>query len=144
MTDVNLNVRKSALEKILLAREEAFNNKKLKPRCKLPDINFSAENYYEMIDWTKNTFISPPILKNITNQELIYNLSSTEVFTDWSFCEYPCHTVAVERMVKLVTEASKKVCGEENRNNFMNATLTSREIFQRFDSKKQFPSRRTV
>jgi hypothetical protein len=30
------------------------------------------------------------------------------------FARYPCHTQAVERHIKLVTEASEVVCGPEN------------------------------
>lgn len=137
MVDENMSTRKIALEKLLAAREESFNNKVNKLNCKLPTINFVATTYYEMIDWS-TTYTLPPVMKNIRNEELIIRLSSRDVFRDWDFCKFPCHTVAVERLVKLVTEASSKVCGMDNRNGFIQATLASRKSFKRFDTKNQF------
>lgn len=144
MTDTDSHIRQTALQKILTAREEAYNNSALKEACQLPIINFNAKYYYEMIDWSSTSLTSPPVLKFINNEELINKLSSTEVHYDWNFCEYPCHTVAVERAVKLVTEASVKVCDIEGRDGNVAATLASRESFQRFDTKKHFPVEKTI
>lgn len=145
ITDSNLGIRKLGLKKILVAREKAYNDDYiLKSDSELPQINFEAENYYEMIDWSITSYISPPVLKNVSNEELITRLSNSQASTDWEFCKYPCHTVAVERLVKLVTEASKKVCGKDRRNGYIRATLLSRQTFQRYDSKKQFPAVKTI
>ena len=40
---------------------------------------------------------------------------------------YPCHNQAVERNVKLVTEASLSVAGEEARHGLVLSTITSRK-----------------
>ena len=96
-----------------------------------------------MIDGSTTTYISPPVLKFITNEELIQKLSSNSV-ANWDFCKYPCHTVAVKRTVKLVTEASSKVCGMKNRDNHILATLASKQNFNRFDTKQQFPMKKTI
>ena len=37
---------------------------------------------------------------------------------------YSCHTQAVERTVQLVTQASKKVCGQEERDGFIRNTIS--------------------
>jgi len=36
---------------------------------------------------------------------------------------FPCHTQAVERAVKLVTDASTAVCGESARDGFIRARI---------------------
>lgn len=144
MTDASHDVRMIALEKILAAREEAYNNIVPKINRKLPTINFAATQYHETIDWSTSPYTSPLVLKNISNQVLIIRLSSEEVFEDWDFCKYPCHTVAVERLVKLVTKASTQVCGQKNRNDFIEAILLSRKSLQHFDTKKEFPTTKTI
>jgi len=52
--------------------------------------------------------------------------------------EIPCHTQAVERTVKLVTQASSKVYGHERRDGFIRATLASRATMPTFDTKSEF------
>ncbi|KAJ8869463.1 hypothetical protein PR048_028454, partial [Dryococelus australis] len=42
--------------------------------------------------------------------------------------KFPCHTQAVERCVKLVPEASTKVCGREARDSDIRSTLLSRSV----------------
>lgn len=127
MTDESIQVRKNAFEKVLAAREAAYKNVILKNL--LPVINFAARTYYKMIDWFNLQYVSPAVLKNITNRELIDKLTNNQVYKNGDYCKYPCHTVAVERTVKLVTEASKRVCGKDNRNSFIQVTLLSRKNY---------------
>ena len=137
MTDERLTVRQNALEKILCARRTLGSNDILKKPCKLPSINFSAEEYYDMVDWQRTPYISPPVLRNISDETLEIKLLSVEN-QNWEFCKYPCHTVAVERMVQLVTRASSTVCGMKNREDYIRATLESRKAMPQFESKKDF------
>ncbi|GBO28643.1 hypothetical protein AVEN_251887-1 [Araneus ventricosus] len=52
------------------------------------------------------------ILRNVSNEELIDKLSLPDnTVPEWSFTAFPCHTVAVERTLKLVTEAAFQECG---------------------------------
>ncbi|GBN84216.1 hypothetical protein AVEN_155873-1 [Araneus ventricosus] len=51
------------------------------------------------------------------------------------FIKFPSHTQEVERIVKLVTEASRKRVGPQNRDGFIRATLESREQMSQFESK---------
>ena len=39
--------------------------------------------------------------------------------------EFPCHTKAVERHVKLMTEVAKVVCGQKSRDGFIRARVSS-------------------
>ena len=54
------------------------------------------------------------------------------------FEKFPCHTQAVERCVKLVTEASSKVCGHSARDGFIRATLLSRSAMPTFSHKSEY------
>ncbi|GBM62447.1 hypothetical protein AVEN_180856-1 [Araneus ventricosus] len=58
-----------------------------------------------MIDWSSITIISPPILRNISTVALI-SIVRDKKNPEWDFVHFPCHTQAVERCVKLGTEAS--------------------------------------
>ncbi|GBL80259.1 hypothetical protein AVEN_92195-1 [Araneus ventricosus] len=52
--------------------------------------------------------------------------------------KFSCHTQVVERCVKLVTEASNKVCGHEDRDGYMRETLKSRSAMPNFSKKSDF------
>ncbi|KAK4883739.1 hypothetical protein RN001_000010 [Aquatica leii] len=48
--------------------------------------------------------------------------------------KYACHSQAVERNVKLVTE----VCGSEARDGFIRSRITSRDALPKFDTKREY------
>ncbi|KAJ8896749.1 hypothetical protein PR048_002094 [Dryococelus australis] len=50
----------------------------------------------------------------------------------------PCHTQAVERCVKLVTEASTKVCGHEVRDGDIKSALLLRLVMPDLSQKSDF------
>ena len=52
--------------------------------------------------------------------------------------DHPCHNQAVERHVKVVTEASGQVVGYEKRDGLIRQKLKSRMIMKKFDTKQQF------
>ncbi|KAK3925274.1 MAU2 chromatid cohesion factor-like protein [Frankliniella fusca] len=138
MTDEREEVRKVALDRLLAAREEQTDTVNGWVRYnKVPKLNFKAKNYYDMIDWNTITLTVPPVLRSASNSELITWLSrdTAEV---WQFCEFPSHTVAVERTVKLVTEASSKIIGPQSRDRFIRSTLKSRQELPNFGSKSDF------
>ena len=70
-TIVHLN----ALHKILQAqdRESDENAEQL---LSLSKINFFADDYYKIIDWSSVRIKSPPVINQITNQKLSEKLSS--------------------------------------------------------------------
>ena len=55
-----------------------------------------------------------------------------------TFEAFPCHTQAVERIIKEVDDASLKVCGYETRNGYIGSRLASRVKIPRFESKTNF------
>ena len=52
--------------------------------------------------------------------------------------EHPCHNQAVERHIKLVTEASAAVTGFEKRDGLIRQKIRSRRLMKAFNTKKQF------
>lgn len=74
----------------------------------------------------------PPILREVkVNADNIDYLASKKIIEHdlGSFLKHmPSHTQPVERCVKLVTEASKMICGEKARDGLIANTLTSRNI----------------
>lgn len=54
------------------------------------------------------------------------------------FNKLPCHTQAVERTVKVVTEAAMTLCNKKSREGFILAKLASRKSMPKFDTKRDF------
>lgn len=100
----------------------------------IPKINFSAKCYYNLINWNE-TIYEPPITKKIGLKDLEEMISTNEKN---NFPSFPCHTQAVERHVKLVTEASLAVVGAENRDGFIRSRIKSREEIPKFGTKMNF------
>lgn len=57
---------------------------------------------------------------------------------EMNLVRFPCHTQAVGRMVKLVTEASLSATGTEARDGFVTAKLKSRSEMSKFNTKRDF------
>ena len=100
---------------------------------RLPKLNFQAQVYTELFNWDITVITEPPLIRNITDNELkdIYD-------TPLSLPRYMCHNQPVERSVKVVTEASNSVCGEENRDGFIRQRLKSRRLMPCTNSKQDF------
>lgn len=127
-------VRDLAYRRILKARTENVQGLRT---FKVPSFNFEAEDYTDLITWRECTITEPPLTLNISDEDL-----KTFVKSGFSTCQnvkdFPCHTQAVERCIKLVTEASSAVFGENKRDGFIRARLLSRQQMPTFDTKKQF------
>ena len=71
----------------------------------MPRLNFDAETYHEIINWS-NVNSEPPLCIDL----------STESIEDMRFLkheipDYPCHSQGVERAVKLVSSVCLKNLG---------------------------------
>lgn len=133
MVDDQLDIRIKALQKILSCRN-AEQSADLR-FFEIPKLNFDAEDYTDLISWEKVT--EPPIIKKIPTDRLTdLILTDSEILKKQ--LNYPCHTQAVERLVKLVTEASQSVCGYKARQAHVISTLKSRRVMPFFDSKKDY------
>ena len=63
---------------------------------------FDAEHYHEMIDWLATT-ISEPLATSCLPNATIESYVKSQMLPLGLIPEFPCHTQAVERAVKLVT-----------------------------------------
>lgn len=134
--DERVHVRQLAFRRLLKARKQEPKGKSVRT-FQPPTINFAASDYIELIDWSKCKLSSPPIMNNVSTESL-EQLINTDVLPEFELMKFPCHTQSVERIVKLVTESCTKVCGEENRDGFIRATLLSRSAMPSFNFKSQF------
>lgn len=136
LSDERSSVGEDALQKIIQGKK-ASNNAEIR-FFKVPSVNFMASEYFEMIDWSHCVLTPPPVLSKVSNEELTEIVKTTDVAYGWEFSYFPCHTQAVERTVKLVTEASAAVCGHDARDDMIRATLQSRSIMPKFNIKSQY------
>ena len=124
------------VQKILKARKAISEGDPI--RHLMPsNLNFKATDYMEIIHWDTCNLTPLYLLWALTNDEIgqYINRDSKPVM---NFKQFPCHTQAVERCVKLVTKVSGKVCGECARDGFIRATLLSRSSIPTFSHKSKF------
>ncbi|GBN72343.1 hypothetical protein AVEN_270940-1 [Araneus ventricosus] len=98
------HIRELGFRIIIKARNLAFKRKSIRS-FQPPKTNFLATDCIEMIHWNTITFSTQPLLRRFSNQEIWSKVQSGGTVTEWNFDKFPCHTQAVERDVKLVTEA---------------------------------------
>ena len=74
----------------------------------------------------------PSALKHLLNKEIeAFQLHKLNL-------EHPCHNQAVEKHIKLVSEASAAVAGFKNRNGLDRQKIGSRKLMKTFNTKNQF------
>ena len=99
----------------------------------IPALRWDALSWDKIIDWSKSEFHEPFILSKIDIGKI------EECYaTPYCFPKYPVHSQSVERAVKLVTEASFKVAGEERRHTSILSVISSRKSRKSFDTKKDY------
>ena len=99
-----------------------------------PKIEFdTAEDYPDLFNWSKTKLTEPPLVSHLPTDEI-----QSFVDVPLSVPAFPCHTQAVERAIRLVSEASTSVVGEESRNGFIRQWIRSRKELGRYDTKKQY------
>ena len=91
--------------------------------------------FFELIYRADFLITEPSLLKTITDTELqqfiVMDVTPTKVFP-----EFFCHSQAVGKLVKVVTEASKAVCGLKSPDRFIHAQTASRQLMPRFEFKR--------
>lgn len=137
ITDERLHIRELGFRRVLKARSVENNSKSAVRIFHTPTLNFEAKDYSELIDWSKCKVSPPPMMRKLTT-ETISTYLRNKTLPEFEFMNFPCHTQAVERCVKLVTEASDKVCGQDNRDGFIRTTMLSRSVMPKFGHKSEF------
>ena len=79
----------------------------------------------------------PPLVHGLSSA-VIENNMKLRILPEELFPNLPRHTQAVERSVKLVTEASGCLVNSSERDGYILAKLESRKKIPRFESKKDF------
>ena len=88
-----------------------------------------------MIEWNDD-FTEPLLTKDISDDNLknfIVNFSENN-----PIFKFLCHNQAVERHVKLVTECSAKICGQEKQNQLAKSIIHSRKKMPKFETTKEY------
>lgn len=135
ISDTRPHVRKLGLLRIMKARSTKASNVR---QFVVPELNFEASDYIDIIDWQKCALTEPPITAGISDETLKDMVTKGDVP---EVKKFPCHTQAVERCIKLVTEASSAVCGADGRDGFIRSRLASRQIMPSFNTKNQYHAR---
>ena len=93
--------------------------------------------YTELINWQSCNITEPPLTVHISDVDITAFVKSKESPLI-NFPRFPCHTQAVERCIKLVTEASAAVCGNTSRDGFIRTRLEARSIMPVFNTKSEY------
>jgi len=142
LADDRQDINVLALRRILKARQ-AFKkpSRNIIRTFEIPQFNFEATDYIDIINWADVTVTEPPLTKQLDDQVIsgcIMNPQTTNNIIVSNIKQFPCHTQATERCVKLVTEASASVCGPSRRDGFIKTCLESRKQMPVFNTKKQY------
>ena len=97
-------------------------------------INIKAKAYYKLIDLDDQDVTEPPAVSHLSNEHL------QSIYGKKLELKIPCHNQAVERHIKVVTEASMLVSGFERRDGLIRQKLKSRKLMKCYNTKKQFNS----
>ena len=131
--DSRPNIRTSALQYIASSRTNI--NEGIRTFT-VPKINLDAADYTDLVDLGIGPLLEPPLTCQYSLSELEEFVADPEPYM--RLTKYPCHTQAVERSIKLVTEAAAAVSGQESREGLIRTTLKSRNIMPVFETKKDF------
>ena len=119
VNDENKIIRELGLRRVLRSRKLSNSVTNTKT-FKIPNINFDADNFCDMIDWQNVEVTPPPLLYDAADDVIRRAINEeTKILSANELLNIPCHTQAVERIIKLVTTASSKVCGQKNRDGYL-------------------------
>lgn len=144
LVDARPVIRELAVRRISKGRNSEYSKSQKVRQFKIPTLNFKAQDYSDLIDWSllsESGLLEPPVVTSFSLHDLRNLLNEDGSISNSKFkriAEMPCHTQAVERCVKLVTESSKTVCGERNRDGLIRTTLASRASMPSFDNKSKY------
>ena len=119
LSDEDSETRSRAVQTIHQCRQEVQQQQQSEARpFVLPKINFEATDYTELLDWTSEFITEPPLTMSLSEAELESICAAPLQVND-----FPVHTVAVERTVKVVTEASRVIVGDQQRHGWIGTSL---------------------
>lgn len=90
-----------------------------------------------LINWQYSAISESPLTQHLTDEDVKSIISEGSSVLPLLF-DIPCHTQAVERCVKVVTEASIEVFGAGSRDGFIRTRLLDRSIMPIFETKRDY------
>ena len=129
LCDDDVNLRKFAVNKILEKRGSLEFGDTSVREFHRPIINKEASCLQELINWSD--LHEPNFTCSLSTGEII-NLVDNKL----ELPSYPNHGQSIERIVKEVSNAAKKVFGFERRDGYIRAKIKSRDIMPKQTSKK--------
>lgn len=131
--DTNAVIRKLGISRIIKARATGQTSLR---QLKLPKLLVDAQEYHFMIDWQSSQLTEPPLTKRLSTEVLIdIQRGLAELPPLTSFYN---HTQAVERCIKMVTDASATVVGMDARDGLIRSKLEGRRLLPKFETKKDY------
>ncbi|GBN41116.1 hypothetical protein AVEN_204083-1 [Araneus ventricosus] len=137
LTDERCHIKILAAWRIIKAKEIGPDGNCVR-RFVIPALNFRATDYVDVIDWQACNVTPSTVLRHVSYHELLKMIQDDVQMEGKDFIKFPSHTQAVERIVNLVTETSRKRVGPQNRDGFIRVTLESRKQMSQFESKKDY------
>lgn len=102
---------------------------------KITSINFEATHWSTLIDLSQRGICEPAVAEDFSTNELLESLLNG---TELKFPKLPAHSQGVERAVKLTTEASQIVYGQEARHKHIITKSLCHQIRPAFSSKGKY------
>lgn len=133
IADERAEVRRQAWKKIADIRKSHPTSDPVRT-FQVPPLNFNATDYTQLVNWDETVFSEPPVIMELSDDDIESFVEECSPFK----LSFPCHTQAVERMVKEVTQVSKHVAKEEERHFYISKRLESRKKMPTFETKSQF------
>ena len=98
------NKLKSTLP-LISEEQQAFEKVSIR-KFVVPSININAETYPDLFNWPTAEFSEPPLKIKFSNEAM-----KDLICTPYSPLDIPCHTQAVERGIRVITDAASSVIG---------------------------------
>jgi hypothetical protein len=136
ITDERQHIRELGIRRVMRARASKKPQRFIRT-FDVPELNFDAADYIDLIDWQTCELTEPPLTKDLSDsdlEQLVHSIESLAV----GFPRFPCHNQAVERCVKAVTESALSVIGEQARDGLIRARLSARKTMPVFETKSDF------
>ena len=126
LEDYDETIRRKAANKIIEVRGKKPRTARAKRAqgirwFKYPTLNWDATSYIDMFDWNSTIFTEPAITKKMTNEELM-----ASYIGPLNFPMYPAHNQSVECFLKLTSDASHTMYGEDNRNKLIMSKVAAK------------------
>jgi len=132
LADENESCRATAVDIIKSIRQAPQSSAQQVREFRPPVMKDTAETLQDLLPPLSGCVFEPPLTRHMSNDQLddiVQQPLSTEI---------PCHSQAVERCVRMVSEASNAVYGFQARDGYIRAVTKSRDCMPCYETKQNF------